>query len=740
MRSRILVATAFLASAAPIGARADYLTTTFGRSAKCEHANTLRIADGVLSFDLSALPADVNVARAVLRVLIDGHAIGAAVRVKPVAPKDVGELALLGPLYRTFDATDAVRAWVANRAANKGLKIVESGGVNFNKAVLEVSYLGKAVKAIPAVTGLTALHQSGQTFLTWQEIEDPVGKPDATFEELHNAVMTAREKHELSYRIYRSSKRITIETLGEAELVREVDQILSCYNMKAVQNTEHPNQGHPTMHSPIRPGYNNVRAYKMTRYRITNGGDPLPHATGLAVFTCTRPAKRYYAVTASVNGREAVTALGAGASLAQPVEERPSTFPAIVYQRESQRPPDRGQEKPTVAEVYNSWLEPPYHQVPNEAETAIVKWSDMPAADAGNRRPLFVLTTTYGGTSAGLQGIGWHGARKHLGGVLTIGLSEGSVWQGCHECVDTLRGYDQGVVHNYPQRRVLAAARWGIAKDDFFVDPQRVYFWSQLGCWALRNGDVFAVVMSNGYGNFAIGKLAQNHGRSGKWGPYPAGSNSFAGVNQWEYMNIPKFVRENPTVELPFWLCWPAYGAYPSHTIGDFGFMPWPETIHAMHSTKRAFAAVWNSNGPGEIGDVRRFILRVRRDQSLPAFGHCSLDASPGDGDHADAEKTGGINLHQRWDPETIVDEPSRWEMTMYLKEICGAESAIMTVTPRRCQQFKAKPGTRFAWTLTEGGKTVNKGTAVADKWRLVTAEGIELTKQPRRLGFTAVE
>jgi len=133
-------------------------------------------------------------------------------------------------------------------------------------------------------------------------------------------------------------------------------------------------------------------------------------------------------------------------------------------------------------------------------------------------------------------------------------------------------------------------------------------------------------------GNFAVGKLAQNHGRSGKWGPYPAGSKNFAGVNQWEYMNTAKFVRENPTVELPYWLCWPAYGAYPAHTIGDFGFMPWPEMFHAMHATKRAFAAVWNANGPGEIGDLRTFVRRLRRDQSLPAFGRCSLDASPGDG------------------------------------------------------------------------------------------------------------
>jgi hypothetical protein len=740
MRSRILVATAILVSAGALGAKADYLTTTFGNHATCEHAGTLKFADGVLTFDLSALPADVTVARAVLRVPTEGHAVGAAVRVKPVGPEDAGELRLLGPLYRTFDATAAARAWVANRAADNGLQVVESGGVNFHEAVLEVSYPGKAARPIPAVTGLAALHQSGQTFVTWREIEDPVGKPDATFEELHNAVMSSRARHGLRYRVYRSSKPITAETLGQAELVREVDPILSCYNLKAVENTEHPNQGRPTMRSPIRPGYNNVRAYKMTRYRITSGGEPLPHATGLAVFTCTRPAACYYAVTASVNSREAVTALGPGASLAKPVEEKPSAFPAIVYQRQSQRPADRGREKPTVAEVYNSWLEPPYHQVPNEAETVIVKWSGMPEAGAENRRPLFVLTTTYGGTSAGLQDIGWHGARKHLGAVLTIGVSEGSVWQGWHECVGTLRGYDQGVVHNYPQRRVLAAARWGIASDDFFVDPAHVYFWSQLGCWALRHGDLFAVVMSNGYGNFAVGKLAQNHGRSGKWGPYPAGSENLAGVNQWEYMNIAKFVRENPTVELPYWLCWPAYGAYPSHTVGDFGFMPWPETIHAMHQTKRAFAAVWNSNGPGQIGTLRQFILRIRRDQSLPAFGHSSLDASPGDGDHADAEKSGGINLHQRWDPETIVDEPSRWEMTMYLDDGCGAESATMTVTPRRCQRFRAKPGANFAWTLAEGEKTVSKGTAVANQWGLVTAGRIELTKQPRRLRIAATE
>jgi len=125
---------------------------------------------------------------------------------------------------------------------------------------------------------------------------------------------------------------------------------------------------------------------------------------------------------------------------------------------------------------------------------------------------------------------------------------------------------------------------------------------------------------------------------------------------------------------------------------------------------------------------------------SLSAFGQCSLDASPGDGDHADARKSGGIHLHQRWDPETIAGEPSRWAMTMYLHEACGAESTTMTVTPRHCQPFRAGLGTKFARTLPEDGKTVNRTEAVADQWGLVTAERIEWTGRSRRLQIAVAE
>jgi hypothetical protein len=298
----------------------------------------------------------------------------------------------------------------------------------------------------------------------------------------------------------------------------------------------------------------------------------------------------------------------------------------------------------------------------------------------------------------------------------------------------TLRGYNDGVVHNYPQRRVLGSTHWAIQKKDFFIDPERVYVSGQMAAWALRYGDLYAAVFSNAHANFSIGKVPQQHGW--KWGPYPKGSKNWLGTDQWEYMNLPKWIRENPKKELPFWICHPAYGAYPNHTVGDFGFMPWPEMIHAMHVTKRAFAANWSSNGPGSVSRFYALVPQIRLNQSLPAFQNCSLDHSPGDGDHADAEKGGGINLYQFWEPASIKDEPGSWEVTLYVHGNCGRQSLTTDMTPRRCQKLRAQPGDTFKWTNTDlaSGKKIQEGTAKADKWGLVTVPGLTISKGKNRI------
>jgi len=132
-------------------------------------------------------------------------------------------------------------------------------------------------------------------------------------------------------------------------------------------------------------------------------------------------------------------------------------------------------------------------------------------------------------------------------------------------------------------------------------------------------------------------------------------------------------------------------------------------------------------------GQVRPFFA-----QRLPAFSNCSLDHSPGDGDHDDAEKGGGINLYQLWEPETIVDEPDHWEITLNLRDDCPRASCITDLTPRRCQKFHAKPGERFRWTHTTltDDRPIQSGTAAADKWGLVTVEKLTLDRAKTRVNI----
>jgi len=731
MHGKSLIAACVLGAVAlsgPAAAR-GFITETFGNNARCSHNGTLKVQGNVVRFDLSALPRSAKVYRAVLRVPSKGHRNGEAVHIVAVGLAGAKRLPVRPPFYNSLDATEAVTAWIASPTANQGLKVEKSGGAEFNEAILEVSHSGQAKSPAKQVTDLKALHQAGQTFLTWKEIEDVVGADAPQFADFEKGVLDARARREVIYRIYRHTKPITVRNLGEAELVAEIPEALSCWNLKAIRNTEHPNQGTPTKHSPLRPGYNNALNHIMGRYRIENGGEPLPRGIGLAVLTARKPAKQYYAVTTAINGSESVARLDA--NLKQPVDEKPSKFPATIYQRTNS-----GKEGSAVSavDVYNSWLEPPYHNVPIVSETFIVRWKRLGKGSTDKRLPLWLNHGHYGGTASSMGSPGWYGAREYVKGGFTIGLTEGSLWQGFHESIGTLRGYEDGAVHNYPQRRVLGAAHWAIEKEDFHIDGERVSVYGQFGWWALRHGDLFAAVMSNGHANMAIGKQAQKHGW--KWGPYPAGCKNWLGIDQWEYMNLPKWIRENPTVELPFWICHPAYGAYPSHTIGDFGYAPWPEMLHAMATTKRAFAANWSSNGPGPVGPLYDLITRIKLHQSLPAFTNCSLDHSPGDCDHADAEKGGGINIHQRWEPETIVDEPDKWEATVFVHDGCPYDDLTTDLTPRRCQQFKAQVGQRLRWTntLEAGGKAIQSGTAVADRWGLVTLEGLEITKAKHRI------
>lgn len=130
MRPTLVAISLVLLLAAPLPAAQHFLTTTFPAT----------VGDDAIRFDLSDLPPDTRVFRAVLRMSDKGHPSGAAVRLVPAGQPDAARLKLRPPDYVSFDATAAVQAWVADPQADRGIRIEDRGGLDFRGAVLEVSH------------------------------------------------------------------------------------------------------------------------------------------------------------------------------------------------------------------------------------------------------------------------------------------------------------------------------------------------------------------------------------------------------------------------------------------------------------------------------------------------------------------------------------------------------------------------------------------------------------------------
>lgn len=735
-----------LAASTEAAAQESFSTTTFGNEPLCEHKGTLAFDGKILRFDLSAWPAGAKPLRAVLRVSDEGHGTGVTIKVVPVDFSPAKSLEPGPPDNGRFDILPVVQAWIAKPSSNKGLRVEAAGGVNFATAVLEVSFSGSAAKPLPAVSRLQAVHRSGQTFLTWKEPEDIVKKDEPTFEELEKILLDAWTQRQVVYRVYAHKEPITPANLSQAQFLREVPEGLTCWNLVDLDDTEFVNERGKTKTSPLAPG-NIVCEQVVPRFRIADKGDPLPRATALAVFTVAEPARRYYAVTVAMGGKEAVTSFKAGENLSAAVDEKPAKSPVVVYQQTVE--PEARFADASPVDVFACWLEPPYLPAPGPIEVYRPRWRDLPQGSAEKRLPLYLNLSHHGANANDLYHPIWEKVFRYVDSAVTVGLSaEWHLWSGQHECIGTLRGYDQGVVWNYDERRALLLAGWAVEDKGLFVDPERVYVWGQAARFALRHGDFFAVVMSDGHNNYKTSRGVKSH--YWRWGPDGHGKNCF-GQDHLDYLDLAKWIRENPAVEIPFWIGAPSYGSFPHHAIGDFGFKPWQEFIAAMKETRRAFSAVWNSNGPGETeGVMREMVPAIKLHQTLPAFAKCPFDSSPDTRNpkgeraavaHMDqdytlhADTVGGINLYQRWETGDIVDEPGRWEMTVYLSPDAPADKAAMDLTPRRCQKFKPKPGDRFTWSNTSVGdkKQVQSGDAAADKAGLVTLEKVTVTKGKNR-------
>ena len=149
--------------------------------------------------------------------------------------------------------------------------------------------------------------------------------------------------------------------------------------------------------------------------------------------------------------------------------------------------------------------------------------------------------------------------------------------------------------------------------------------------------------------------------------------------------------------------------------------------VRALSKSRHGFAFAWNngdhSSGAEPMSQIRKWYPPelFARDRSYPAFSHSSIDQSLGNGDPADGDLEGGINLGFRW--EVLADEPGKWSIR--LSNELAKEDMTVDVTPRRCQKFRIVKGQKLKWTTSRG----QTGTLAADELGLATIAGVRIAK-----------
>jgi hypothetical protein len=525
----------------------------------------------------------------------------------------------------------------------------------------------------PHVTDIKAVFRNGQTFITWKDVAE------------------REEGAKFRYSVYRSDKPIGAD-LGGAELLmsgvlnNSAKLFGSAFNMKDRLD-------------PAKP-------YSV----IEQGGKPLPPWSGLAVVTVRKPGNSYYAVVATDEKRNPVSKVVAGKSATtEAVEEKPGPIQPI--------------------KIYDSKERKSY-----VAQTSITGKKGLP-----------LHVTLHGSSSQGGGASEWGdyylyfgtremGYRDGMPGVFSVEehkSKEGnrlvlkprdniehpavrpmeSYWFG-YWCVPQWADHKEPRVYPFTERRVMWMTEWAVKHYD--ADPNRVTMGgsSSGGVGSnnvgFRHPEMFAAVYPS-VGRVRKVPAVAFEGKLERGAPalMHDGKTSYH-----DHVDGPKFAAEHHE-DLPFlgWACG-----------RRDGWATWQEHIDmvkAMTESKHGFAFSWNNGNHGEGGKAMQAIskyypaTKFALRQSYPALGNSSLNEKMGNGDPADGDLVGGINLGFDW--KDVIDEQGKWSVTLS-NELAKADMTV-DVTPRRCQKFRLKPDDKVTWTASTG----ETGSVTADKWGLVT-------------------
>ena len=382
---------------------------------------------------------------------------------KPIYDK-AKPLELEPPQFKSFDLTEAVRAWVAGKQKNHGLLVRQLDLWDWapSRTVLEVRYEGKPKDPPPQASGIKVTHRKGQTFITWTEIDKIIDKQQILWKEFEETFKKHGSRRGRLYRIYRHDKPITAGNLHQAERLDEIWP-LSGYDFRL---HEHMTRGEDWM------GLNPESL--VTRYVIAhppdgvlepnatfgkNGlpvwqGEQLPLHTGLYVHQSPKAGKAYYAVTACMDGVENTRDITAANSTTQPAEETVSPGEPILY-RVLRQAGWRPNEKIRETQFFVYWAAPPYANQPRRPVHLMVGLNGPKPADK--------LVVAYNiGDMYGSDLIRGTHANSWKGDARIVAIADDAAFggKGYWSSWNTLLSHDQAKQEPYAERIVTLFAPW----------------------------------------------------------------------------------------------------------------------------------------------------------------------------------------------------------------------------------------------------------------------------------------
>ena len=650
-------------------------------------------------------------------------------------------LAIRGPWFDCLDATQAVDGWAGGwKRPNGGFLVKTCPFLEPGRCALEVAFEGKAGKAPAQAAGLRCVHRSGQTFITWQELSDPVGAAQITWGALSKILDGLEAKEPLRHVVYRHTAPITAGNLGEAERIASV-RPASCWNVNG-RNIEQPMDAFMTQYyfawGHWDPFWDTKIVGKLAldcpigRFVIEDGGKPLPPGAGLYVHTADKKGKFYYAVVSSCGGAQNTMAFSRENSLADGIEETPADPQPVLQGELPQRPYWNYPEKRLH---YVQWVAPPLGNLPSQ----YYNWSVGVPNDLEKNAPV-ELSLHRGGYS--YYRTQYRIERNSL--VLApYDFPLNTWWYGYHESAGTLKSFRQGVIHNYTEERLLAFIKW--ACRNWPADRNRITVTCMRGegasgglHLAVRHPDVFNLaLLSYAYPDYKAMIESDFSDSRGKTPPLEKllgkvewNVKADTGRSVWDELNLTRIVKELPaTTELP--LITTAGTSYKASERDFFLALldqgqPLMVDFNMWGAKPLLISQTGNWSGMAD--------LDVRKNLSLPAFKGAEADAL-----RTEAGKYGTpLGPDFRWDTKDLVDEPARYEITLR-----SDGRAVLTgaVTLRRLQKFKVEAGKTYAWefsalTAAERGKpgVPQKGAVTVGGNGLLTIPGLFIPQTPGRL------